>query len=80
MPKKRIEGAMPLAAMEKIIKNVNPSIRVSDKAKFSMKKNLEHLAAKIAAKSITNAKHAGRKTVTDEDVELACDPLKNIMF
>lgn len=80
MPKKRIEGAIPLAAMEKIIKAVNPAIRVSDRSKAAMKKELEDLAAKIAAKSINNAKHAGRKTVTDEDIELAVQPLKNLVF
>lgn len=80
MGKRHIEGALPLAAMEKIIKSVNPSIRVSDKSKMALKKALESLAVKIASKSISNARHAGRKTVTHDDIDLAVEPLRNLVF
>ncbi len=61
---------IPLAAMEKILKN-NGAERVSDKAKVAFKSVLEEIAEEIAASAIKYASHAGRKTVKASDIKLA---------
>ena len=62
---------LPLAAMEKILKNVDPTIRVSDKAKAALKSVIEEQAEKIAINAVKLAQHAGRKTIKADDVKLA---------
>jgi len=64
------EKFLPLAAMEKILKQGGAE-RVSEKAKSALKSALEDIAHDIAVKSIKLAEHAGRKTVKSEDVKLA---------
>ena len=61
---------LPLAAMEKLLKQGNAE-RVSDKAKVAVKNVIEEIAHEIAIKSIKFAVHAGRKTVKAEDIKLA---------
>lgn len=67
MPSKRL---IPLAAMEKILKNANAD-RVSDKAKVALKDVLEDIAEEIAVNAVKLALHAGRKTIKEEDIKLA---------
>lgn len=64
---------MPLASMEKIIKEAGAE-RVSEDAKKELKRIIEEYAAGIAEKSIKFAEHAGRKTIKAEDIKLT---LKN---
>ncbi len=61
---------LPLAAMEKIMKNSGAE-RVSDKAKTALKDVLEEIAEKIAADAVRLAMHAGRKTIKATDIKLA---------
>jgi len=61
---------LPLAAMEKILKNAGAE-RVSDKAKVALKDVIQDIAEKIAIDSVKFAIHAGRKTVKSEDIKLA---------
>ena len=61
---------IPLAAMEKILKNCGAN-RVSDKAKAALKDVLEEEAEKIAQNAVKFATHAGRKTVKAGDIKLA---------
>jgi histone H3/H4 len=61
---------IPLAAMEKILKNAGAE-RVSDKAKAALKEVLEDIAEEIASNSVKLALHAGRKTVKSGDIKLA---------
>ena len=61
---------IPLAAMEKILKNAGAD-RVSDKAKQVLKEVLEEYAKQLATKSITYAEHAKRRTINAEDIKLA---------
>jgi len=61
---------LPLAAMEKILKNVGAD-RVSDKAKVALKNIVEDIAEEIAGDAIKFAMHAGRKTVKGGDIRLA---------
>ncbi len=61
---------IPLAAMEKILKNSGAD-RVSDKAKIALKNVIEEIAEDIASQAIRFASHAGRKTVKAGDIKLA---------
>ncbi len=61
---------IPLAAMEKIIKNSGAE-RVSDKAKEALKNIIEERAEEIAQSAVRLAMHAGRKTVKAGDIKLA---------
>ena len=61
---------LPLAAMEKILKNAGAE-RVSDSAKAALKDVMEEKAEHIAKMAWDIAKHSGRKTVKAGDVKLA---------
>jgi len=61
---------IPLAAMEQIMKQAGAE-RVSDKAKATLKEELEEYAKKIAKDAVTYALHAGRKTIKSGDIKLA---------
>lgn len=63
-------GTLPLAAMEKILKN-NGAARVSASAKEALRDALEDAAKKIAEKANQISRHAGRTTIKAEDVKLA---------
>lgn len=65
---------IPLYSTGKII-NEETDLRVSQEAKFTLKNHLETLTKQIAKKAITFAKHAKRKTVLKEDLELAIEEL-----
>ena len=59
-----------MAAMEKLLRKAG-SERVSSKAALELAKALEELGLEIGRDAAELAKHAGRKTVVDEDVKLA---------
>jgi histone H3/H4 len=61
---------LPLAAMEKILKNSGAD-RVSDRAKVAMKDVIEEIAEDIANSAVKFANHAGRKTIKAGDIKLA---------
>ncbi|MCW1296155.1 MAG: NFYB/HAP3 family transcription factor subunit [Candidatus Parvarchaeota archaeon] len=61
---------LPLATMEKIIKKGGAE-RVGEDAKQALAEVLEEIAIQISARAATLAKHAGRKTIKLEDIEIA---------
>ena len=65
-----VKRLIPLAAMEKILKNSGAD-RVSDKAKDALKNIIEEVANKISVNAIKLANHAGRKTIKARDIKLA---------
>ena len=69
MPKTR-EHVIPLAIAERILKNAGAQ-RVSEEAKVAFSDILRDIAEDIGTQASRIAKHAGRKTVQDEDVKLA---------
>lgn len=62
--------SLPKAPIKRIIENAGAA-RVSDEATIALAKVLEAYAEEIAESSIKLAKHAGRKTIKAEDIELA---------
>ena len=61
---------LPLAAMEKIMKEAGAE-RVSEGAKAALKEALEEQSIILSKRAWEYAKHAGRKTIKEEDVNLA---------
>lgn len=64
------ERLIPLAAMEKIIKQAGAE-RVSEDAKVALKEIIEQKAEEVSQRATKFALHAGRKTVKSQDVKLA---------
>ena len=61
---------LPLAAMEKLLKNCGAP-RVSEDAKAAMKEALEEYGEKIGQMAVKIAQHSGRKTVKASDIKIA---------
>lgn len=64
------EHAIPLAAMEKILKNAGAQ-RVSEEAKVALRQVLQDISLEIGEEAIKLAHHAGRKTIKANDIRLA---------
>lgn len=61
---------LPLAPLERILKKAGAK-RVSEDALKEFSNVLEDQLTKIATEAALLAKHAGRKTIIDEDVRIA---------
>ena len=61
---------LPIAPIKRIIKNAGAA-RISDDAAMALAEAMEAYAEEVALQANNLAKHAGRKTVTADDIELA---------
>lgn len=61
---------LPIAAVDRIIRKAT-GVRVSESAAKELAAHLEDVGMKVAQEASLYSKHAGRKTVTDEDIRLA---------
>ncbi|MBR0472591.1 MAG: histone family protein [Methanosphaera sp.] len=61
---------LPIAPVKRILKNAGAE-RISDDAAIELANLLEEEGEQIAARATKLAKHAGRKTITADDVKLA---------
>lgn len=61
---------LPLAAVDRVIRKAGGE-RVSEDAASALAEILEEKGIKIAQQAATFAKHANRKTITAEDIQLA---------
>ena len=62
---------LPIAAVDRLIRKADSSMRVSDDASTALIELLEEHGIKIAKQASEFAKHANRKTVTEADIKLA---------
>ncbi len=63
-------AVLPLARVEEVIRKAGAE-RVSKDVAKELALVLEERAVEISAKAVKLAKHAGRKTITEEDIRLA---------
>jgi histone H3/H4 len=56
--------------MKRLVKGAGAA-RVSEDAADALREVLEEFASDLATKAVQLAKHAGRKTITREDIKLA---------
>jgi histone H3/H4 len=70
------ENILPIAAMEKLLRKGDSSIRVSNPAKEELRIVLEDRAELLAKDAARFALHAGRRTIKAEDVKLAAKNVK----
>lgn len=60
---------LPLAAVDRIIRKAS-GIRVSGSAAKELAEHLEEVGMRVSQEASLYSKHAGRKTITDEDIRL----------
>jgi histone H3/H4 len=65
---------LPVASVDRIIRNAGAD-RVSEDAKEALAAILEEYGMKVSVEAIKLCKHAGRKTVKEEDIKLASQRL-----
>ena len=63
-------AGLPLAPVERVMRKAGAE-RISNDAVKAIADKAEILIEKLTVESIRLSKHAGRKTITKEDVELA---------
>lgn len=61
---------LPIAPFKRIVKNTGGG-RVSEEAAKELRDEIESISSDIATRAVRLAEHAGRKTVTADDIRLS---------
>jgi len=70
------KGEIPLAAVERILRNAESEIRVSESAKEALANILEKVGNMLATEAVKECEHAKRVTIKAEDIKRANEILK----
>ena len=70
MPRARKDRIIPVAPIDKLIRKAGAG-RVSDKGAERLAQILEEVGDILARRAFELTKHAGRKTITEKDIDLA---------
>ncbi len=70
------KGEIPLAAVERILRNAGSDIRVSESAKEALADILEKVGNTLSLEAVKECEHAKRVTIKAEDVNRANEILK----
>jgi histone H3/H4 len=65
------KAKLPLATFAKILKESGPNVRVSKSATHAFIEVVEEISRGMASSAEQFARHAGRKTITADDIRLA---------
>lgn len=79
MPKKKNETVIPVAPVDRLIRLAGAD-RVSESGAAALAKILEELGLEIARLAEEMAKHTGRKTIREEDINLAYKTWKKTKY
>ena len=67
--------ATSLSAMSKIVKGIDPRIRIGNQAKDELRESVEDYARRISELAISTARNANRNTVLPNDIISAREQL-----
>jgi histone H3/H4 len=79
MPRKKNETVIPVAPIDRLMRLAGAD-RVSESGAAALAKILEELGLEIARLADEMAKHTGRKTIKEEDVNLAYKTWKKTKY
>nr|MDO8079932.1 histone family protein [Candidatus Freyarchaeota archaeon] len=79
MPRKKNETVIPVAPVDRLIRLAGAD-RVSEGGAAALAKILEELGLEIARLADEMAKHTGRKTIKEEDINLAYKTWKKTKY
>ncbi|MEM2144172.1 MAG: histone family protein [Candidatus Jordarchaeaceae archaeon] len=79
MPRKKNETVIPVAPVDRLIRLAGAD-RVSESGAAALAKILEELGLEIARLAEEMAKHTGRKTIREEDINLAYKTWKKTKY
>lgn len=69
------------AAIARIVKRMDPDIRIGIQSKDELRKSLEDYAVRIAELAISSARNANRNTILPQDISAAREQLMiGVMF
>lgn len=68
-------AATSLSAMTKIVKGIDPNIRVGTQAKDELRSSVEDYATRVSELAINAARNANRNTVLTQDIIAAREQL-----
>nr|MDO8089798.1 histone family protein [Candidatus Sigynarchaeota archaeon] len=79
MQRKKSETIIPVAPVDRLIR-ISGAERVSESGAVALAKILEELGLEIARLADEMAKHTGRKTIKEEDINLAYKTWKKTKY
>jgi len=64
-----------LASIARIVKNIDPAIRIGVETKIDLREKIEDYANRVAELAISITRNANRNTILPQDIITACEQL-----